>query len=395
MAPSSQTSPARASLERWPRLFLLIEQGLITKAEAAREVGYSWPGLHRRYLRFRERGLEGLIDGRRFNRRPPSTRREQEEALLSLKRSFPYLSCRALLGRLSPHLREGLSPKKVERLLKKHGLGRKRKESPAPASSSESLSPEEPDELWHLLLAPAPGGRLGALEAAVLVDGASGFILGAELFQGVRAEKLLPFLTSAVEKWGLPRALCTDRRPLFRANRGEKGATQLEKLLFELMVSHVLRPRGERGVPPLAMGALSFIRARLRGVPHLRSLAQRNELLRDLIEALNGDSSPDSPSPRELYGRRHRRTPLVDLRALSFPLFLRRVGRDGSVRFHHRVLFLPPRLAGEWVEVRLLGEEVALYLEGKRLAGGEVGAGGEARPINDFMSQKAILSHYP
>ncbi|MFQ6110792.1 MAG: helix-turn-helix domain-containing protein [Nitrospinota bacterium] len=372
-----------------------MEQGLITKAEAAREMGYSWPGFHRRYLRFKEEGLEGLIDGRRFNRRPPTISSEQEEALLSLKRSLPSLSCRALLGRLPPELRDGLSPKKVERLLKKHGLGRRRKQSPSPPSTEEAPLPKEPDELWHLVLAGAPGGRLGSLELVLLLDGASGFILGAELFQGVRAEKLLPFLISAIERWGAPRALSTDRRPLFRASRGEKGATQLEKLLFELMVFHVLRPSGEKGLPQRAMRALSLIRSRLWGFPHLRSLAQGNDLLRGSIEALNSESRPGIPPPRELYRKRRRRIPLVDLRALSFPLFLRRVGRDGSVRFRHRVLFLPARLAGEWVEVRVMGEELALYLEGERLAGREVVAPGEVRPINDFMSQKAILSHYP
>ncbi len=230
----------------------------------------------------------------------------------------------------------------------------------------------------------------------VLLDGATGFILEAELFQGVTAEKLLPFLTHAIERWGLPRAISTDRRPLFRASRGERGATQLEKLLFQLMVSHVLRPGGERGVPTRARRVLSSLRARLGGVPHLRSLSQGNELLRGSVEALNGEASPGSPPPRELYGDRTRRTPLVaDLSVLSFPLFLRRVGRDGSVRFRHRVIFLPASLAGKWVEVRLMGEEVAFYHEGKRLAGREVSTAGESHPMNFFMSQKGIISHYP
>jgi len=75
------------------------------------------------------------------------------------------------------------------------------------------------------------------------MDDASRLIMGYGIFQEATAENTIHVLKQAIDKYGCPRELLTDRGSQFYANEGErreKGVSQFEAFLAEQGIKHIL-----------------------------------------------------------------------------------------------------------------------------------------------------------
>ncbi len=135
------------------------------------------------------------------------------------------------------------------------------------------------------------GDELPAVNATVLVDDATGTLTALVFSQGETLDSYFSALEQHIGKWGVPRALYTDRYAVFQATVG-KGMTQMHRALKELDIELILanspqaKGRIERANRTLQDRLLKEMR--LRGI---KTIEEANAFAQEYIEVYNAKFS--------------------------------------------------------------------------------------------------------
>lgn len=205
---------------RYP-LVALVEQGRLTQAEAAREMGLSTRQVRRVLKRYRESGrrLESLAYQRRhpaWNALPPSTREE----IRRLHREYPHWSAPAIAEALAATEGVMVHRATVHRLLRtERGNPLPRHRRPARRFEMRAFG-----ELWQMdttVGAWLEGYRRVCV--VVVLDDYSRAVVAARVFSSDSSYHSLLTLRQAMEGYGRPRVLYTDNDSKFRLTRYQRS----------------------------------------------------------------------------------------------------------------------------------------------------------------------------
>ncbi len=201
---------------RYP-LVVLVEQGRLTQAEAAREMGLSARQVRRVLHRYRESGgkLESLAYQRR-HRAPNALPEAVREGIRRLQRDYPHWSAPAIAEALLATEGVAVHRSTVHRLLRE-GKGQPLPRQRRPARRFEMRAF---GELWQMdttIGAWLEGYR--RICVVTILDDYSRAVVAARVFPTDSSYHSLLALRQAMERYGRPRVLYTDNDSKFRLTR--------------------------------------------------------------------------------------------------------------------------------------------------------------------------------
>ncbi len=203
--------------------------------------------------------------------------------LLALKEEHPYYGVVKLTKQLQRTHGLRLTPGKAKRILEENGYGTE-KLPPAPRKGSRRFERVEPKDLWMMDVMYYRLKKEGRFYLVSIVDDYSRFIVAHRVFTAQNASNINMVLRDAVEKYGLPRQLLTDRGGQFYS---WNGITSFQELLGNLDVEHILtRPQS-----PTTIGKIeSFhrnIQKELLRRKHFSSIKEAAEAIDKYIKYYN------------------------------------------------------------------------------------------------------------
>lgn len=200
-------------------------------AAACRRYGVSRPTGYKWVARYRELGLEGLVDQPRAPKRSPQRVDETVEQLVcQVRRKFPHWGpkkIRAFLQTKRP-TRQWPAASTMGDILSRAGLVKPRKRTRSKVPRTAPLQhAQAPNDLWTLDF--KGQFRLGDNQYCyplTVVDAHSRMILGCIALPSVRTPQAKEEVDQLFEKFGLPARIRTDNGAPF-ASRGLAGLSQL------------------------------------------------------------------------------------------------------------------------------------------------------------------------
>lgn len=300
-----------------------------------------------------EAGPGGLVDRRRSNYRKLDE--AAEARIVQAKLDGPHRSARLLrdLLRLPVH------PDTVRRALVKHHLERT---SLPPVKPIRRFQAAEPNELWQLdIQGKVHFPLLGDLLLILAKDDHSRFLLAGRWFFRQYKINVFMVLQEACRRWGLPRALLTDRGGQFRTHQlhGETEYQYLARRLgIELRYARQARTKG-KVENTFRFVQRDFVLENLAH-PTLESLnaawatwmAWYNWQHRH--KGLNGDS------PADHYVASPRQATAEDLELLLVHEEPRKVMRTGHISYYGQFYRVPDRYIGRRVWTVLKGDTLRI-----------------------------------
>ena len=236
---------------RYP-LVVLVEQGRLTQAEAAREMGLSVRQVRRILHRYRESGgrLESLVYQRRHPA-PNALAEKVREEIRRLHREYPHWSAPAIAEALAAT--EGVSVHRAT----VHRLIRQEEASPLPRQRRPARRFEMRafGELWQMdttVGAWLQGYR--RICVVTILDDYSRAVVAARVFPTDSSYHSLLTLRQAMERYGRPRVLYTDNDSKFRLTRYQRSRfyTYRDETLEGLVETEVGRALRELDVQLLS-----------------------------------------------------------------------------------------------------------------------------------------------
>ncbi len=158
------------------------------------------------------------------------------EKLLALKKEHPYFG----IVKLSKQIRrsEGIQipPSKIKRILEDHGY--ESQEIPAaPPKGTRRFERLDPNELWMIDIMYYRLKKEGRFYLISVLDDYSRFIVSHRVFTTQTADNVIQVFKQAVQEYGVPNQVLTDRGSQFYS---WKGISQFQELLGNLNVEHIL-----------------------------------------------------------------------------------------------------------------------------------------------------------
>jgi transposase InsO family protein len=236
---------------RYP-LVVLVEQGRLTQAEAAKEMGISTRQLRRVLKRYRESG--GQLDSLAYQRKHPAANALSVEVRAEIGRlhqEFPHWSAPAVTEALSAAHDIRVDRSTVYRLLRKEtGERLPRHRRPARRFEMRAFG-----ELWQM------DTTIGAwlegykrISVVTILDDYSRVVVACRVFASDSSYHNLLTLRRAMERYGRPRILYTDNDSKFRLTRYQHSRFRVysEETLEGLVDTQVARALRELGVQLLS-----------------------------------------------------------------------------------------------------------------------------------------------
>lgn len=314
----------------------------------SRKTGYKWQA------RYREQGPEGLVE----RSRAPLTHRHAVAAViaercLAVRRAHPSwgpVKVRAWLERRSP---EAMWPaaSTIGALFDREGLTvRRRRRRRVPPMSAPFAHCGAANDVWCIDF---KGWFLTGdgthCEPLTLADAMSRYLLRCQAMARTDAEHVWPVLDAAFREFGLPWALRSDNGPPFASC----GAGGLSKLSVKVVKAGVAPERIAPGKPQ-ENGRLERLHLTLlkdTADPPARSLRrqlQRFQAFQRLYNEERPHAALGNDTPADHYAASPRRWDGV-LRAPEYGSehAVRRVRRNGEIKWRGRSIYINQALAGE------------------------------------------------
>ena len=166
---------------------------------------------------------------------------EAGEKLLALKRQHPYYGVVKLTKQLLRTHGLHITPRKAKRLLEEHGFQTEEAPSSGPPKGSRRFERLEPGELWMMDIMYYRLKKEGRFYLVSILDDYSRFIVAHRVCTTQSGDNIHRVFQEAVENYGLPKQLLTDRGSQFYS---WKGINSFQELLANLGVEHILtRPQ--------------------------------------------------------------------------------------------------------------------------------------------------------
>jgi putative transposase len=322
----------------------------------SRKTGYKW------LERYREAGIEGLVERSRAPLHHPQAMAEEiAECCLDARRAYPTwgpVKVRAWLERRAPEM-PWPAASTIGTLLDRAGLTVKRRvRRRCPPSSAPFAHCGAANDVWCIDF---KGWFLTGdgthCEPLTLSDGYSRYLLRCQVMSRTDTEHVWPVLDAAFREFGLPHRLRSDNGSPF-ASRGAGG---LSKLSVKVIKAGVVPERITPGKPQ-QNGRLERLHLTLlqdTANPPARSLREQLERLRS-FQCLYNEERPHqalgNDTPAEHYAVSPRRFDGV-LREPNYSPdhTVRRVRHNGEIRWHGNTIYISEALIGE--PVGLLEDE--------------------------------------
>jgi transposase InsO family protein len=226
------------------RFVLDVKAGISSISELCRAYGVSRETGHKWLRRWKEGGLEALRDGSRAPLHHPNALEGRlEEMIVAARGAHPKWGPKKLREVLAgSHPRESWpAVSTVGEVLKRRGLvvprARRQRHPPSPLPEGLSL-PMDANDLWAVDFKGWWRTRDGAkCHPLTLTDGATRFIVRAQVLGRPDGEQVRPVLEAAMRQWGLPRAIRSDNGPPF-VSAGLGGLSALSVWWIRLGIAH-------------------------------------------------------------------------------------------------------------------------------------------------------------
>jgi putative transposase len=366
-----------------------------TISELCRHFGISRKTGQKWLSRYRREGPAGLSDRSRAPlTNPRAVVAEVIDAVVGIRRRHPSWGPRKVKAWLEDHQPEAAWPaaSTIGSLLDRAGLTRPRVRRRRAAPQSVPLAAcTAPNDVW---CADFKGWFLTGdgthVEPFTVSDGHSRFLIRCQAVGRADEGHVWPVLAEAFREYGLPRALRSDNGPPF-ASLATAG---LSRLAVKLIKAGVTPDRIEPGKPQ-QNGRHERLHLTLKqetAMPPARSLAEQMARFERFREIYNTERPHEAlgqippariymPSPRRFDGAL--RSPDYSDQAL-----VRRVRRNGGVKWRGDELFVSEVLAGEPVGLFPIADDVWLVKYGPLVLGTikgrqgfiRIGAGRPSRP---------------
>jgi len=158
------------------------------------------------------------------------------EKLLALKKEHPYFGIVKLSKQMMRSEGIQIPPSKVKKILENHGY--EPQEIPAaPPKGTRRFERLDPNELWMMDVMYYRLKKEGRFYLISVLDDHSRFIVSHRVFTTQTADNVIQVFKQAVEEYGLPNQVLTDRGSQFYS---WKGISQFQELLGNLNVEHIL-----------------------------------------------------------------------------------------------------------------------------------------------------------
>jgi transposase InsO family protein len=329
-------------------------KGVISRLEAARVLEVSHRTIKRYLRRYLEGGDEALRDRRRGHNRKLTERDEAQ--VVACKGERVHRSARFIRD----HLKLVVSEEAVRLVLVKHGLNRI---SLPPVKPITRFVAKEPNDLWQIdIMGRVRFPLVGDLYLILALDDHSRFILSGAFF--FRQFKLNVFLVlyRAFVRWGIPKAILSDRGSQFRSHHGQ-GEGDYEwyakKLGVELIYANRAQTKGkiERLFRFIQR---DFVMENL----HLTSLEEINTAFERWIEDYNFNHSNkalDKECAAGVYSASPRRLTAEELEFILVHEEPRKVLKTGAITYYGQYYKVPDAYIGRRVWTKLKGD--TLFIE--------------------------------
>ena len=212
---------------------LLSKSGLKIK-EACKQYGFS----HASYYTWRKQLASQKEKAKEPDQKEskPDPESEAEQKLLSLKKEHPYFGVVKLSKQLLRTYGLNLHPGKVKRILEEQGF--KTQTLPkAPPKRTRRFERTSPKELFMMDIMYYRLKKEGRFYLVSILDDYSRFIVAHKVCTTQAAENVIQVFQEAVETYGLPNQLLTDRGSQFAS---WKGINAFQELLDNLGVELIL-----------------------------------------------------------------------------------------------------------------------------------------------------------
>lgn len=357
---------ASATVDQRMRFILDHESGLFTMTELSQRYGVSRQTSYKWLERYRAGGVEALQDRSRApHRRPQRMEPPIEAILLEARRTHPHWGPRKILHWLRqrrPEHEALPAPSTVGELFKRHGLIESRRRRKARASSGAgALRADSPNEVWT---ADFKGEfRLGGgpyCYPFTLADAHSRFVLSCNAEPSTALQGPKRGMTQAFRQFGMPLAIRTDNGTPFAAH----GGTELSQLGVWWIKLGIVHQRIDRGRPD-QNGRHERMHRTLKAEtarPPQTSFSKQQARFDSFVEQFNQErphEALDNQTPASCYQSSAREFP-ERLARPEYPGYFehRLVDSNGAFKFRGRRLFLAHPLAGEWLGLHEIEEEV-------------------------------------
>ncbi len=161
---------------------------------------------------------------------------EEEKTLLSLKKQYPYYGVVKLSEQLLRTYGLKLHPGKVKRILDQHGFEQEQLPK-TPPKGSRRFERINARELYQMDIMYYRLKKEGRFYLVSVLDDYSRFIVAHKVCTTQTGENITSVFHEAVDKYGLPNQLLTDRGSQFAS---WKGINAFQEMLGNLGVEHIL-----------------------------------------------------------------------------------------------------------------------------------------------------------
>lgn len=325
----------------------------MTKQEAAQALEVTDRSVGSYLCRFVEVGPEGLYDHRHSNyQKVDST---AEGRIIQAKLEGRHRSSRLIRDLLGLLVHE----ETVRRVLIKHHLERT---SLPPVKPIQRFEAAEPNDLWQIdIQGKVSFPFIGDLLLIMVKDDRSRFLLSGQWFFHQYKINVFMVLHDAFVRWGLPKAILSDRGNQFKAHQLH-GEAEYQYLMRRLSIETIYgkRPRTKGKIENnFRFIQRDFVLENL----HHTDLDSLNGAWRGWMEwynwkhhhrGLNGDS------PADHYVRSLRRPTAEDLELLLIHEEPRKVTRTGHISYYGQFYRVPDKYIGRRVWTVLKGESLRI-----------------------------------
>lgn len=162
---------------------------------------------------------------------------DKEQKIVNLKKDKPFLGFKKISKQLQYSYGIKVSARKVKKILQKHNLAETDYPKPKKKHKPRRFERLSRNEMWLMDIMYYRLKKEGRFYLISILDDYSRYITSYGVFKRQTIDNIIDILHQAIEEYGLPKELLTDRGTQFHS---WKGKSKFNKLLDNLGIKHIL-----------------------------------------------------------------------------------------------------------------------------------------------------------
>lgn len=333
---------------------------------AARQFGVSRPTVYKVLQRFATEGAKGLLSRPRGGQGAIGA--ELVEAIVLYKLDNLDRSTRRIQDLVWREQGVRVSRQTVWRVLSERGLARIVDRTPI-----QPFERPQPNDLWQIDLMENEATPFGKVHLVAVLDDRSRYLLAGRFSERRSEEVVLSVLADALERWGRPGAILSDRGKQFRAHESLQGPQVTYQFILDLLG---IRAVYARPYHPQTKGKIEkffqFVQRDFLTEWRFKvgSLDELNAAFAAWTQWYNQEHSHSSlggKPPIAFYRPSPRESPL-NLRELCCSVERRKVTRESVVRYGGQKYKVPAPYIGDHVWLHISEDELVVKAQKQEIA---------------------------